>query len=239
MKLLLDIGNSRLKWGVEQAGVFLFKAAVDYRQAGFFEQLQCDWQALETPTVLLLASVAQPAVKASVIELAGRLWPVLEIRIAVASAFAGGVRNAYAQPERLGVDRWLALLAVHRFYPGHSCIVDCGTAITLDVIAADGRHLGGLICPGLQAMKKTLAVNTAALGFNAEQQPLGLADNTLAAIDSGTLFAAVGMIETVRRQLDQPCQLLLCGGDAPVIAGCLQQPFIVDGELVFKGLSIL
>ena len=173
------------------------------------------------------------------VDWSAQLWPDVAMVLPVATACGFGVKNAYPQPEKLGVDRWLNLLAAHRYYPGQSCIVDCGTAITLDVLAADGQHQGGLICPGLQLMKKALTANTAALAFSDQPQPLGLADNTAAAIDSGSRYAALGMIETVLGRQAPPCQLILCGGDAPALSTQIAYPHVVDSDLIFKGLAII
>lgn len=238
MNLLVDIGNSRLKWGIEQAGSIRLGAAVDYRQADIHGELRSVWRSLAVPRKLAIASVAAPGMAAEIAEWARSLWPALELVVPQAATEAFGVSNAYAQPEKLGIDRWLALLAAHRFYPGFSCIADCGTAITVDVIDADGRHLGGLISPGLLSMKKALAADTAALKFDPQHRMPGLADTTADAIDSGTLLAAAGLIETVLRRQDEPCQLILSGGDAEPIAGQLRQAAIIDADLVLKGLSI-
>ena len=238
MKLLIDIGNSRLKWAIEQYGIISSSASVDYRQSDYLPALQADWQRLPAPAKVLVASVAADMVSTAVLQLAVQLWSTIPISLAATSAAACGVTNAYAQPEKLGVDRWLAMLAAHHHYPGPCCIADCGTAITIDIINAAGQHLGGLISPGLLLMKKSLAANTAALPFSSGAQQLLLADSTAAAIDSGVLFAAVGAIEAVYARLDLPGQLLLTGGDAAAIAAQLQLPVLVDDQLVFKGLSL-
>jgi type III pantothenate kinase len=238
MNLLVDIGNSRLKWAVEQAGLIRQGAGIDYRQVNLRDQLQRAWLLLPPPRKLAIASVAAPRMMDDVIELASSLWPALELVTPVTEAVAFGVKNAYRQPEKLGIDRWLALLGAHRHYPGHCCVVDCGTAITVDVIDASGRHLGGLISPGLVSMKKALAADTAALGFNPLHYSAGLADTTAAGIDNGTLLAAAGLIEAVLHRQDESCQLILSGGDAVSIAAQLLSPCLVDAELVFKGLSL-
>lgn len=239
MNLLVDIGNSRLKWGLEQGGLIRTGAAIDYRRVDVRDELRRRWQIIEAPKKLAIASVAATRMVAEVTDLARSLWPAVEIVVPQATPAAFGVRNAYQYPERLGIDRWLALLAAHRYYPGYCCVVDCGTAITVDVIDASGTHLGGLIGPGLLSMKKALAVDTVALSLEPQRHAPGLADNTAAAIDSGTLLAAVGLIEAVLRRQDKPCQLILSGGDATAVAGELQEPGIIDAELVLKGLSIV
>ncbi len=239
MNLLVDIGNSRLKWGIEEAGLIHQAEAIDYRHVSIRDELQQAWYGLTAPRKLAIASVGAKQVLDEVSELAYDLWPALDLLIPLATANAFSVSNAYRQPEKLGIDRWLAMLAAHHYYPGHCCIVDCGTAITIDMIDADGRHLGGLICPGLRSMKKALEADTVVLNMISQQHiSAELADNTAAAIDSGTLLAAVGLIEVVIGRQAMPCQLILSGGDAEAVAGQLQHAVIIDPALVLKGLSI-
>ena len=238
MKLLVDIGNSRLKWAHVQMGVFMPGTALDYRQLSIEQTLRLLWAELPEPETLALASVADGSVRAAVIAIAEALWPSVRMVEPKAGLTAFGVWNAYQQPEKLGIDRWLALLAAHHFYPGASCIVDCGTAITIDGLTAEGQHLGGLICPGLMTMKKSLSADTAALPYSEPRQSRGLALSTADAIDSGVLMAAVGLIGEALRQFSTPCRLLLCGGDAEFIAEALSQSCFIDPDLVLKGLSL-
>ncbi|MGZ4999009.1 MAG: type III pantothenate kinase [Methylomonas sp.] len=238
MNLLVDIGNSRLKWGLEQGGAIRSVAAIDYRRVDVRDELRRDWQVIEAPKKLAIASVAATRIAAEIADLSRSLWPAVEIVVPQAESAAFGVSNAYQRADKLGIDRWLALVAAHRYYRGHCCVVDCGTAITVDIIDAGGRHMGGLISPGLLSMKKALVADTAALNFTHQQQASGLADNTADAIDGGTLLAAAGLIEIVLRRQNQSCQLILSGGDAAAVARELQVPGIIDAELVLKGLSI-
>ena len=237
MNLLIDIGNSRLKWATEQAGQISSIQALDYRQLDAYQSLEQSWQTLARPSKIAIACVGSSQQITAIESLANRLWPAIEIIIPKSSAAFGSVINAYPQAEKLGVDRWLALLAAHQHYPGNSCIIDCGTAITLDFIDSHGQHRGGLISPGLMLMKKALAQNTAALDLSQQTQALVLADNTLNAIDSGTLLAAIGLIETAIRRYQPVEQVIIIGGDADLIRQNLSMSLIADDQLVFKGLQ--
>jgi type III pantothenate kinase len=187
------------------------------------------------PQRVVVACVSDNALLAQVQIAVYRLWHC-EIERVQAQAQALGVTNAYAQPETLGVDRWLVLLAARHDYPLPSCVVDCGTAITVDVLNADGVHQGGLISAGLHLMRNALTTQTAALPFANAAPPLGLATYTEAAIYNGTLTAAVGLIEQVFLQ-HAPCQLLLTGGDADIIARAMPHAQ-VDADLVLRGLAL-
>lgn len=239
MNLLIDIGNSRLKWATEQAGQISSIQALDYRQPHAYQSLEQSWQTLPRPSKIAIACVGASQQITAIEALANCLWPAIEIIVPQSTAKIGSVINAYPNPEKLGVDRWLALLAAHHHYPANSCIIDCGTAITLDFIDNHGQHRGGLISPGLLLMKKALAQNTAALDLNQQTQALGLADNTLNAIGSGTLLAAIGLIETAIKRYQPIEQVIITGGDADLIGQYLSMNLITDEALVFKGLLVI
>jgi type III pantothenate kinase len=149
------------------------------------------------------------------------------------------VCNAYQQPEQLGVDRWLALVAVRRHYQIPACIVDCGTAITVDLMDVNGKHQGGLISPGLTLMRKALTEGTEALQFLETDYVFGPANFTGAAIYSGTLSAAAGLIEHVLTRQPGTVQLILTGGDAKLIARQLMGKPVIDTNLVLRGLAMV
>ena len=175
----------------------------------------------------------------TVSQLVQQLWDGIEIIIAQSQAQCAGVINAYPQPEKLGVDRWLTLLAVNQDYQQPVCIVDCGTAITVDILDAQGKHLGGVISSGLRLMKQSLQENTQQLKFSKQAYSLGLANFTEAAIDSGTLYAAVGLIEQVMlKQTTRPL-LLLTGGDADIIAPQFTHSVTIKADLVLRGLLVI
>lgn len=238
MNLLLDMGNSLLKWAVERDGCIGEIEVLDYRQAGFANTLQARWQTIDPPEKLAIASVSNRQTLSTIVAIGQYLWPGVELVMPHSSEAAFGVINAYVQPEKLGVDRWLGMIAAHRFYPGANCVVDCGTAITVDVVRGDGKHLGGLICPGLKLMKKALAANTAALAFDGQTSRADLATETSAAIANGVLLAAVGMIQQVMARFVPDSRLVLTGGDAEAVAAALKMSSVIDRALVLKGLSL-
>ncbi len=236
-KLLIDLGNSRLKWRLAGTAGLGEPHSVSHAEILAAAPLFEDWRALETPESIVCASVAAVEVKQSLFGILHNLWPQTACRQVRAEAEAYGVRNAYAEPETLGVDRWLGLIAARRHYPGSCCIADCGTAVTFDALDAEGGHLGGLICPGLRVMRQALAANTAALNIAPRANDALLAADTAAALHNGALYAAAGFIETAYRRLAHPGRLILTGGDAGLIAEKLEIPFILDTDLLFKGLQ--
>lgn len=238
MNLLIDIGNSRAKWAVETAAGLGEIKSFDYRRPDFLHTLTQLWREISVPNQIAIASVADKMILTGVTDLCAHLWSNTNVIIAKSSAYAFGVRSAYEAPEKLGVDRWMALLAAHRYYAGNVCIVDCGTAITIDALQANGKHLGGLICPGLTMMQQSLVAGIASLPSGAQCYRTGLATQTSAAIGNGVYWAALGLINQVMQSFSDSYRLLLTGGDAEIIAESLSIPYVLDKELVLKGLAL-
>ncbi|TAN67608.1 MAG: type III pantothenate kinase [Methylobacter sp.] len=238
MNLLIDMGNTRLKWAVATAGQLTAGSPLLNTEINRHELIDA-WKGIGMPQRIAVSCVSASGLLELVQSVAFELWLDVDIIVATSQAQACGVINAYQQPEKLGVDRWLSLIAVWRQYRKPVCIVDCGTAITVDLIDADGRHQGGLISPGLTLMKKSLGQGTAALAFSEASHvfPPSPANFTEAAIYSGTLVAAIGLIEHVLSKQAANTQLILTGGDAELIAGQLDVAAIVDPDLVLRGLS--
>jgi type III pantothenate kinase len=239
MNLLIDLGNTRLKWCLAERDSLGEVFAYDYRQADSLNALETQWCGLSAPESIVIASVSHRSVMTELNKVFRSLWSPSRIILAKSGQTAFGVTNAYKEPEKLGVDRWLALLAAHRYYPGAVCVIDCGTAITVDVMQQDGRHLGGVICPGLRVMNQALATNTAGLPLSVQSGENGLAIDTQTAIANGIAMAAAGLIEQILTSLSGDFRLILTGGDAQFLAALLSRPVGVDSHLVFKGLLML
>ena len=239
MNLLIDLGNSRLKWVTSNSHLIDTVQAISHQQLNQ-ESLLNTWQTLEQPENIAIACVTKRHSLSLVLFVVEQLWPNSRVIIANSLAYGYGVTNAYQHPEKLGVDRWLALIATHYYYPTTlACIVDCGTAITIDLLEANGKHLGGVICPGLTLMKQALSQGTESLPFDTTRYPLQPANFTEAGIYSGTLLAAIGLIEQFSKQQSSQPTIVLTGGDANLIANHLLANVIIDVNLVFKGLAIV
>jgi type III pantothenate kinase len=159
------------------------------------------------------------------------------IEVVRSSAAACGVRSHYQYPERLGVDRWCALIGARSLYAGALLVVMAGTATTIDTLDAEGNFLGGFILPGQHLMLSALARDTAALPF-ADGQYADLPRNTEDAIVSGAIEAQAGAIERAWQRLpagERHC--LLSGGNAPVLAQHLAMPVVQMENLPLYGLK--
>ena len=234
MNLLIDMGNSRLKWATGDSRQLRVGESVPNEQINLSTLLKL-WQAL-TPKCVMIASVTANQHQNTVLEVVQCLWTNIEIKQVRSQAQGFGVTNAYIQPEKLGVDRWLALIAARQRYQTPVCIVDCGTAITIDLLDANGCHLGGFISAGLTLMKKSLVSGTSALCSDNSSYPLIPAKATEAAIYGGTLYAALGLISQVSANYPDYL-LILTGGDAELIAAHLNSKAIINPRLVLHGLN--
>lgn len=241
MNFLIDMGNTRLKWAITTGGQIITGQPLVNDRINRGELVKL-WGGKYRPRRLVVSCVGANRLLELVQSVAHEIWLDIDIILVKSQAQAFGVINAYRQPEKLGVDRWLSLVAAWQKYRSPVCIVDCGTAITVDLIDAAGKHQGGLISPGLALMKRSLGQGTAALpfsetphAFNRTLQP-SPANNTESAIYSGTLTAAIGLIEHVLNKQPKKIQLILTGGDAELIAGQLGTTSIVEPDLVLRGL---
>jgi len=239
MKVLVDIGNTRIKWAVDEGKALKVGAAIDHQQVDFIKDLKQAWQHLSSPDMLAVSSVSNKQVTERLIALAELLWPNVFVITAKSTEQGFSVTNAYPQANKLGIDRWLGLIALQHYYPGNSCVVDCGTAITLDVLNQRGQHLGGLISPGLQLMQRSLFVGAENLSQVEQTFTVGLADFTEAAIYSGTLYSASGLIEKSIAELCKRCEtIVLTGGDAKILSQHLNFQVVIEPDFILKGLAI-
>jgi type III pantothenate kinase len=243
--LLLDAGNTRLKWAITRGDCLLMGEPVVYCQPDWTEQLDAFWQELPAnvaPTRALLAGVAGSDVTAALVQQVKTRWEVT-IQNVISSAHDCGVRNAYAHPERLGADRWAALVAARHYCDGPTCIIDCGTTLTVDLLDADGVHRGGIIAPGLNMMRAGLRSGTAGLS-KATLPPTGLlANDTGSAMAAGVHAAAAGVVEGMTRRCHALTGLVLhriiTGGDALAVLPWLEGNFRHQPHWVLKGLAVI
>jgi type III pantothenate kinase len=243
MMLLVDIGNSRVKWATFEHGSIGPQRAASH--AGWTID---DWRrSLFDVTGIekvLAASVAGGPSAAALGE-AARLETGRAAEFVATTREACGVRNAYPDPKLLGVDRWLAVIAGHGRTRGACCIADVGTAATVDGVSADGQHLGGFIVPGPELMMRSLWRGTADLAAHTAHSGTArqalFADNTRDAIERGCQLAVASLIdravvEMTRRSGATPT-LLLTGGAADGIAPFVETPCESVPDLVLQGLA--
>ena len=241
MRLLLDLGNTRLKWALqEQPSGWLARGATEWHE-DMIAALEAAWTGLPRTVAVVAASVVDAGREAQVATATERLFAGAPTWVRT-PASACGVRNAYAEPQRLGVDRFLAMVAAYA--DGHApCVLaGAGTALTLDALAADGRHLGGLIAPGVQLMQQSLLDATARVRPERPGRILELTDNTADAMTSGCWHAAAALIERfaarMAPRLGGTQTLILDGGDAERLMPILELPVQLGQDGVLRGLAL-
>ncbi len=239
MILLLDLGNSALKWAFYHDRAFSLRGRISHQDLTVSD-LEAKWSTLPHPDAVVISSVTGASTLALVEQMVGKLWNRKPHRLAT-QAECCGLRNAYPRFQDLGIDRWAAMIAARECCRGAISVIDCGTAVTIDLIDGDGRHQGGIILPGLASMREALLQNTQ-LSMNEQEQAgtLSLADNTRDAIVNGALTACVAAIDRVVQQaasrLGQQPECVITGGDSESVRALLQAPCHYEPDLVFTGM---
>jgi type III pantothenate kinase len=241
MRLLLDLGNTRLKWAMMlQPKGWLAHGALDWTD-DVSVALASALAGLPNPEIIVAASVVDATREARVADVINGLFGSDPTWLRT-PASACGVRNAYAEPQRLGVDRFLAMVAAYADGCAPCIVAGAGTALTLDALAADGRHLGGLIAPGPQLMQRSLLDATARVRPEGPGDLVIVADNTADAVVSGCWHAAAALVERfatrMAPELGGSPKLVLGGGDAHDLQPLISLPAQVTRDSVLRGLAV-
>ncbi len=238
---LIDLGNTRFKWmAAQDLGQRLPQARV-YAQTH--------------PAVAAAAQIMATQ--------AGGSWRIASVRDATFNArFCESLKSlgaeavefatiparpefplAYADPSRLGIDRYLCLLAAYRAFGAPVIVISAGTAVTIDALGNGPVHLGGVIFPGVSLMRRSLAAQTDRIEIGAiSNQPL-YGQSTSECVGGGTYWAFVGgvrdILQRMRRDLGQTTPAIVTGGDAGLLHAALPQQLKLDAWLLFRGLAAL
>jgi len=249
--LLVDVGNTRIKWAhLEKGRLGRGHAAL---HAGW-DEATCKRRLLrgKLPAQLWATSVAAPAVRRALAR-AARSAGVVAKFVSVPRQ-GGGVRVGYREPWRLGADRFVAMVGAHALLPRSAlCVVGVGTALTIDLIGADGRHHGGVIIPGPSLMIETLLTRTygirrrarggSARGGSAQGHTQLFARSTRAGVLQGARYAAAALIDRAadegRALLRHRPLVVLTGGGGDGVRPLLRSPCVGVPDLVLRGLAVL
>lgn len=241
-ELLVDIGNSRVKWARAERGCLGEQFAAEH--AGWTAP---DWRAAlfgGAPVERTVAASVAGGASLAALDEAARAATGQAVERITTRRVAAGVVNGYEDPSLLGVDRWLAVIGAYQRVQGACVVADIGTAATFDVVAADGRHRGGYIVPGPQLMVASLLRGTSDLAaFRASSPPGGgasFADNTRDAIETGCRLALAAWLDRCAHD----AAALLCDTPRLVLTGgALHEvrPYLATGgeevpDLVLRGL---
>lgn len=245
MILLVDIGNTRVKWATQNAGHMS-----PQRAAAHARWSVADWQRElfdGPPAARVIAATVAGADSRRVLEAAARLAGTTRVEFVASTAAMAGVRNAYPEPGLLGVDRWVAVIGAFHLAHGACCVVDVGTAATLDTVDASGQHLGGFIVPGPRMMVRSLHAGTSNLAAHTAASPAGgvelFADNTRDAIERGSRVAIAALIDRTYAELARRTQtaphLYCTGGAMDEVLPYVLAPHERVADLVLRGLACI
>ncbi len=244
MILDVDVGNTRLKWRIQNAdGGIVGRGHGTHKTLAKMAPAIAECVAPNQIKRVRVANVAGAAVAADITAWAVASFGLVAEFAAVRDECAG-VTCGYRQPESLGIDRWLALLAAWHRWSESCVVVDAGSALTVDLLAANGVHLGGYIVPGLGLMHEALAQGTGAVKI--AHQPLadtGPGRSTLEAVNRGCGAMALALVEHAVAGLvphagGASVSVVLTGGDADSLAPFIKAPLKLEPELVLDGLAV-
>ncbi len=238
--VLIDQGNTRLKW------VLAIDGEIDEASAGHgdFEAFCQAFgsQAPVQPQAVLFSSVAAEDEARALAQFCLSRWGV-EAQLLTSTKQRGGVRNAYDDPGKLGVDRWLAIVGAVTRYGAPVVVWDLGTASTLDAVDSSAQHLGGMIYPGPATMARSLTRDTKLnVPPDLEGASTDPGQSTSSCIQNGVFAAQIGALNMFLRSVagkdgGQP-KLIITGGAANAILPALEFDYIHDPWLVFRGMLV-
>jgi type III pantothenate kinase len=236
--LLLDIGNSRLKWALAQDGAMVSRGAVEHGGDPAAALADIDeWKNLPIDAAWA-ANVTGAAHQARIAAEVQRRFAT-PLRFAQVPGERAGLTVAYADPARLGVDRWLMMLALWSERRGAFVVAGAGTALTFDAVDAHGRHLGGVIAPGLMTAQRAVLGATRFTASEPDQAyAAGLGTDTESCVRQGALHACAGLLERLAAQFaPEGARCVLSGGDAPGLHPHLAARWSPRPDLVLEGLA--
>lgn len=237
MKLLIDAGNTRLKWRLEKMGKVSANGVGNLDDQNPLSELSITDSALDS---VVVSTVAAEGKRLRLLQYLAELTSA-PVRFHWAEARRGGLVNAYPEFNRMGADRWHAMYGAWRDHRAGFAVIDAGSAVTVDFVDAGGGHLGGFILPGLQMMLRSLRTDAARIGFEPDQvldtRP---GSSTGECVNHGLAWlssALVGRIHDDVRQFGL-ADILVTGGDADRLQG-LGLSAAYRPQLVLDGLALI
>ncbi|MDE2305693.1 MAG: type III pantothenate kinase [Gammaproteobacteria bacterium] len=246
MILVIDVGNTRLKWAWLTSAGLTDQQSIVHRGAKASLWTTAVFAAAQTPERVLVANVAGEKIAKTIARQTRKRFGLRPEFVTSSSRFQE-LANGYLDPALLGVDRWLALVGAWTIARSAFCVLDAGTAVKVDGVDATGQHLGGLIAPGIHMMRESLFARTSDIARAAVQSTPSmagvLANNTVGAVSRGAVFALAGLaeraIETIEQSAGVRPRLFLTGGDAGMVATALRSRGEIVPDLVLRGLAAI
>ena len=246
MILVIDVGNTRLKWAWLTSTGLSDQQAVVHRDAKSALWTAALFDTAQRPDRVLVSNVAGLAMAKTLTRLARRVFK-LNVEFITATRNFHELTNGYLDPTLLGADRWLGVIGAWTLHRSVLCVVDVGTAVKVDSVDAGGQHLGGLIVPGIHMMREALLNKTSDIARAVEHSTPSmagvLANNTIGAVSRGAVFALAGMAdcaaEVVEHSTGVKPKMFITGGDAGMITGSMRSRGEIVPDLVLQGLAVI
>jgi len=241
LNLYIDLGNSRIRFAADSPGKTQTEA-FDYTADTLPSVYRQYSHGLQTPARVLVANVAGERIGSILTTLCQSEWS-LTPEFLRAGRTRLGVTTAYSDPARLGVDRWLAVVAAWNKYRDNLCVIDCGSAVTVDLVSADGQHNGGYIIPGSYMMQQSLLNSTGQITLTSAYSFSGRpGQSTEECVYNGTTCAVAAFIEYIVQSVNETSSLryqnVITGGGAGAIMDLLKIEYRHDPGLVIEGLRL-
>jgi type III pantothenate kinase len=247
VKLLIDIGNTRVKWAFDSGNGLVAAGEAVHRDkpAGWVAEFIASLK--EVPESAFAINVAGSAMEKVLADALQERFGLALTVVRTAECF-GDIRNGYRSIDQLGADRWAAIVGAWQLRRRPVCVVDAGTAVTIDVVSGAGHHQGGIIVPGLVLMRAALNKDTSDIYGFAQQSEGPLNDgewfgrDTQSAVERGALFmlgAAIDKAVDEMSVVGDPPSLIVTGGDADMLGPVISHPVEHRPLLVLEGLSQL
>lgn len=242
MNLLLDLGNSRCKFAILEKDVIKKYGIQPYHKENRHFVIEALLHENKNLKKAIVCSVFDEKFNHQLIKLLNS-HNINDYYLLDPATESFGIRLAYLDPNQLGADRLAALIAANEKYSGNKCIVDCGTAITIDALDVNGMHRGGVIVPSLTSMQQALSVDTN-IKYNEAGGSFNIfANTTQDATYTGCQSAVIGgiqhVVNTMQTHYDTFDKIVITGGDAEHIMSMLAHKVVHDEKLVLDGLMIV
>jgi type III pantothenate kinase len=240
VNLLVDCGNSFIKWALVTDEPAIEESRCLSVEASSLHEL---WKNYDTPERVIVSNVAGQQFASEISRAAELLWQ-RGAEFVVSTQNCCGLSNNYQQPEQLGVDRWMAMLAAFKLTQNPVIIVDCGTAVTIDLVDEKGAFIGGVILPGLNTAFKSLRADTNAIEEISRElnDACPVAQSTERGVATGVILGLAGGIERVVTEQSSLVKtlpaVLLTGGDAMKLMSYMTIAVDYQENLVLQGLRV-
>ena len=243
MRILVDIGNSRCKAAIEDADGLHALETFAWHDIFVHEVLDELWLkplGNRLPGSVFVSDVAGERLLPNLSAWCYARLGIEPIAVTSSAEFQG-LKNGYQDPDTFGVDRWAGMIGARSEYEGALCVIDSGTATTVDLVAANGQHMGGAVFPGIYTMRRSLGKYTSAL-FAADGDMTPFSDCTAGGIAGGTGLASVGAMDRFVMEagkLADTVTTIVTGGESAILESLMVSEVVRDPLLVLKGVSVL